>query len=273
MIVHADGNPQRVWAPIKPGATIYMGSLVCIDQSALDEGVSVRPVAAGVSNTTNKDRPFGIAVGHNLGPRVNAYDATYLAEKITDPGAAGIRTDTTEYRGVDGTWAMGEDRAMVEIALIKPGDVLRAPIRNGAIGTAISVLTSTAGNANGLTVTTNACDFTPVANLCSIYCRIGLNAGSVRVTDDVSTTVATWDVEMLNSTANTGETFVRVPLRPFGVSYVTIGDGTVASFIDASASPATNYDIIHVVRLDLRVAGQEFVDFMFDDDAFSTNRA
>lgn len=271
MITVSHGSCRRQWLPIKPAATIYNGSIVGIDQSALDEGVVARPTAVGVSNTTNKDRPYGVVVGNNR--RYPIFSSTYLADYITDPGATGLRADTTEYIGVEGPWAKGEKRAMVEVDIISPGTILRAPIRNAAIGTAITVLTSTAGNANGLTVTTGACDFTPVANLCTIYARTGANAGTYRITDDTSTTVAAWDVQMLNTTATVGEKYVRVPLRHHGVSYAIIGDGTVASFIDASASPATNYDIIHVVRLDLSEAGNEYVEFMFDADAFSTNRA
>jgi hypothetical protein len=54
---------------------------------------------------------------------------------------------------------------------------------------------------------------------------------------------------------------------------VTIGDSTVASFIDVSAAPKTNYDIIHVTDLNLKNAGEEYVEFMFDSDAFCTARA
>ena len=263
--------PQTIWATIKPSATIYVGSLVSIDQSALDEGFIVRPVAAGASNTTNKDMPYGICIGTNR--RNPVFSSTYNAEYITDPGVTGVRADTTEYVGVEGPYGKGSGLAMVKIALITKDTVLRAPIRDGAIGSRISLLTSSAGNANGLTVTTGACDFTPVANLCTIYARTGVNAGQYRITDDTSTTVAAWDREMLVTTVATGETYVRVPLRPQGVSYVTIGDGTVASFVSAASTPATDYDIIHVVRLDLREAGNEYVEFTFDADAFSTARA
>lgn len=271
MIQIVDGGLQKVWMPIKPAATIYVGSIVCVDQSALDEGVVVREQADGVSNTTNKDRPLGVVVGtNNKNP---LWSSTYLAEYITDPGATGVRANAAEQVGVEGPWAKGDKCAMVEVHLISPFTLLRAPIRNNAIGTAISLLTSTAGNANGLTVTTGACDFTPVADLCSIYCRSGQNAGLYRVTDDTSTTVAAWDVEMLKTTATVGETYVRVPLRTNGVSYVRLGDDTVCSYINASETPATHYDIIHVVRLDLSVAGHEYAEFFFDADAFCTARA
>ncbi len=271
MITHIEGNPHPVWLPIKPGATVYMGGLVCYDQSALDEGIINRPIAQGASNTTNKDRPLGIAIGHNLGPRINAFNSTYLTDAITDEGATGIRSSTTEYISVEGEWPKGGKRAMVKVALIQPGDLLRADIRNNAIGTAITLLTSTAGNANGLTVTTNATDVAGVANLGTIYCRTGLNAGQYRTTDDTSLTVAAWDVEMLNTTATAGETYVRVPIR-VGTSYATFG-ATAASYIDASITAATDYDVIHVVRLNLERAGHEFADFYFDSDAFCTARA
>lgn len=271
MIEIVSGCIDVKWFPIKPGATIYRGSLVCVDQSALDEGVVIREQADGASNTTNKDVPLGVAIGFNL--RTPTFSSTYLADYITDAGATGIRSSTTEFTGVEGPWAKGEKRAMVQVAIIGPGTVLKAPIRNNAIGTSLSTLTSTAGNANGLTVTTGACDFTPVANLCSIYARTGPNAGIYRITDDTSTTVATWDVEMPATTAGVGDTYVRVPLRHHGVSYVRIGDDTVASYINASETPATNYDIIHVLELNLEESGKEFAKFYFDSDNFSSARA
>lgn len=270
MIEIIGGPLQVTWVPIKPSATVYVGSLVSVDFSALDEGVIVRPTAVGVSNTTNKDVPMGICLGTN---RIDpVFSSTYLAEYVTDEGVTGLRTSTVNYGMVEGPWPH-EKRAMVAVGIIGPQTLLRAPIRNAAIGTTVTELTSSAGNANGLTVTTDACDFTPVANLCTIYCREGVNAGQYRITDDTSTTVAAWDVQMLNTTVGVGEKYVRVPLRHHGVSYVVIGDGTVASFISSASTPATNYDIIYVVQLNLEEAGKEFVDFRFDADTFCTARA
>ncbi len=269
MITVLDGSIGRIWVPIKPSATIYMGSIVCVDMSALDEGVVVREQADGASNTTNTDIPWGVAIGHNL---INpVFDSTYLAEKITDEGVTGIRSSTTKYRAPAGTWPF-EGRAMVEIALITQATHLRAPIRNNSIATSITELTSTTGNANGLQVTTGACDFTPVANLCTIYARSGSNAGQYRITDDTNTTTATWDVEMLQTTATTGEKYVRVPCR-VGISYVRFGDNTACSYLNASETPASDYDIIHVTKVQLQESGNEFVEFYFDADAFSTARA
>ena len=270
-ITVVQGSPQTIWVPLKPSTTVYVGDIVTVDMSALDEGVCIREQADGASNTTNKDVPFGVVIGTNR--RYPAYNSTYKANYITAEAAAGIRSNTVEYTGVEGPYSKGDKRAMVKIQLITPSTILRAPIYNDAVGTAPSVLTSTAGNANGLTVTTGACDFTPVANLCTIYCRAGVNAGVYRITDDTSTTVATWDVEMPVTTAATGEKYVRVPCRTHGISYVRFGDDTVCSYLNCSETPATDYDIIHVVRLDLSQAGKEFVEFYFDADNFSTARA
>ncbi len=271
MITVVHGSPQSIWVNIKPGATIYVGSIVSIDGSALDEGVIVRGQADGAADTTNKDVPFGVVIGTNRKNPV--YSSTYNAEYITAEAADGIRSSTTEYVNVEGPWAKGDRRAKVKVALITPHTVLRAPIYNNAVGTPPTELTSTAGNANGLTVTTDDCDFTPVANLCTIYCRSGKNRGCYRITDDTSTTVATWDVEMPNTTATAGEKYVRVPIRPFGISYARFGDDTVCSYLNCSETPATNYDIIQVVRLDLSTKGNEYVEFMFAADHFCPARA
>jgi len=269
MITILEGCVQTVWMPIKPSATVYVGSLVSVDMSALDEGVVVRPTAVGVANITNKDRPLGVCIGTNR--REPVFSSTYLAEYITDEGVTGLRTSTTDYVGVEGAWGKGDKRAMVQVALIGPQTVLRAPLRNNSIATAITEETSSTGNANGLTMTTAAAiDFTPVANLCTCYCRVGLNAGTYRIMDTTSTTVHAWDVQMLNTTATAGETYVFAPVRHHGISYVTIGDGTVASYINTSVSPATNYDIIHVINCNMETAGNEYVDFMFDTTAFSS---
>lgn len=271
MITVERNDLGTAWYAVKPGATVYMGSLVTIDQSALDEGVIVRGQADGVSDTTNKDRPLGVVVGHNL-KNEPSFDATYKTQALVDEGATSPLTSTTEFANLGGEFSKGEKRLMVKVQLIGPNTVLSAPIYNDAVGVAPSLLTSTAGSANGETVTTNACDFTPVADLNSIYCRTGVNAGIYRVTDDTSTTVAAWDVYMNGTTATVGETYVRVPVRK-GQSYVRFGDDTVCSYLNCSETSAIHYDIIHVQELNLAEAGKERVTFVFDSDAFSTNRA
>ncbi len=272
MIEPAQGYPhQLTWVPIKLGATIYVGSIVCDDFSALatDEGVIVRGQADGIGDVTNKDTPLGVVIGTNL--RTPVYDKTYLTNRITDEGAAGAATSTVDYQGVEGGYLKGEKRAMVQIALIDSTTVLEAPIRNAAIGTNPSLLTSTTSGSK-ITMTTNACDFTSVEGLGTIFFRSGANAGQYRITDNTSTTVAEYDRQTSGDSA-VGDTAVRVPVRPYGLSYVRFGDNTVCSFLDCSETPASNYDIINVKKLDLRVAGEEKVIFTFAPQTFNVNRS
>ena len=267
-IVH--NSPQTIWCPVDAALTIYDGSIVGYDSSGLNAGVTVWDEADGASNTSNLDIPFGIVLGNNL--RTPLYSSTYKANYITAAATTAVDTDTTEYVLKEGPWAMGDTIAMVEVALITPHTILRAPIFNDAVGTAPSLLTATAGSGTGQGVTTNACDFTPVDSLATIYCRSGLNAGAYRITSDASTLTCTWTYQMKNITA-ANETFVRVPVR-HGISYVRFGtDDVYNGYINAAATPASNYNIIHVVRLDLSVAGQEYCEFMFDSDNFCTARA
>ena len=266
-VVH--GSPQSIWVPVVPATTIYVGGLVTIDSSAPEEGVIMLPDAAGVANDTNLDVPLGVCIGTN---RKNPlFSATYLTEYITSPAAADAHDGASiEYVGVEGPWAKGDPIPMVKIALINPGTVLRAPIRNAAIGTAPTVVTATNTSADGLGITTGAIDFTPEAsNMQTIYCRTGGNAGAYRTTDATSTTVHTWDVAMRNDIA-VGDTFVMVPVRSHGYSTVMF-DATTAMFIDAADGPVlagTNRWIIQVVRLDLSVAGNEYCEFLFDSVHF-----
>ena len=266
-IIH--GNPFTIWVPVKPATTIYVDSLVCIDSSALDEGVIVRGQADGAADTTNKDVPLGIVVGtNNYNPQ---YSATYQAEYITAAAAAGPHTSTTDYRGVEGPYSKGDKRAMVEVAVIDPCTVIRAPIFNNAVGTPPTELTVSTGSATGLGCTTDACDFTPVANNSTIYFRTG-NRGIYRQTDDTSTTVATWDVATPYDVA-VGDKAVRVPVPQLGQGFVRMGDDTCCSYINCSETPATDHDVIEVIRLDLSRAGHEFCDFRFGVDHFALLRA
>ena len=59
------GSPQTIWVPVEPGEVVYNGSIVGVDTGTPLEGVQPLPVAAGVSNATNADIPFGVVVGNN----------------------------------------------------------------------------------------------------------------------------------------------------------------------------------------------------------------
>jgi len=267
-VIH--GSPQCIWVPVKPGATIYVGGLVALDSTApADQGVIQMPVAVGASNTTNLDVPLGVCIGTNN--KTPAFNATYQTEYITAVAAGSVHGATTEFVGVEGYWSKGDIRAMVKIALIDPCTILRGDIRNAAVGTAPTLLTATVASTDGLGTTTNATQVTPVADQTTVYCRTGGNAGAYRILDTTSTTVHTWTQAMNNDIA-IGDTFVIVPGKPYGASFIQLG-ATAAMWIEASATPATNYYIVQTVGLNLREAGKEYMDFRFDGDNFCSARA
>lgn len=272
--VVSDSSPQTMWYPVLAGATVYVGDLVCEEKALLastnpSEGVQIRNQADGVNNITNNDRPLGIVIGHNQTAENTTFTAAAAAESITGTTAASINGSTTNFVGVEGPWGKSDKRAMVKVQLIGPQTLLRAPLKNDDPLVAPTLLTATAGGTDGDTVTTNATDGTPVAGMNTIYCRTGLNAGIYRTVYTTSKTVHVWLSEMPYDTS-IGDTFLVVPVRPHGSSYVRFGDDTYCSYLNVSETPATNYDVIQVVRLDLEVAGGEYVDFYFDARCFST---
>ena len=260
---------EKIWVPVQPAATLYNGQLVAVDSTALADGISGLAVAAGASNTTNYDIPFGVVVGNNL--KTQLYNTTYKTNYITAPAAGSSHGDVTEYAMTDGVYGKPK-QAMVLVELIKgTNTTIRGNIYNAATGTAPTLLTATVASTDGLGTTTNATQFTPVANLDTIYCRSGANQGQYRIIDTTSTTVHTWTQAMTYDIA-IGDTFVAVPLRMFGSTYMQLS-ATVSLWVEASAAASTNYFIIEVERLDLSVAGQEYVEFRFNADNFCFARA
>ena len=269
-VVH--GSPQTVWVPIKDATTIYVGGIVSLDNSSVadDSGIQMIPQASGASNGSNLDIPLGVCIGTNR--KTPLFDTTAKCEYITSPAADDAHDGSSiEYYTQGDIWAKGDCIALAKVAIIDPCTVLRASLFNGAVGTAPTLLTCTTGNANGTAQTSNATQHTPVNGLATIFCRTGANAGAYRITYNVSTTAHTWYTAMRNDTV-VGDTFVSVPLRHFGVSYVQIG-ATYASYVDVGQNAGTSYFVINVLELNLKETGKEYVIFRFDGDNFCQARA
>lgn len=266
-VVH--GSPQDVWVPIQDSATIYVGGIVSMDMTSLSEGIIMLPDAAGVANVTNHDVPLGVCIGTNrMSP---LYNTTYNCEYITDPGAADAHDGASiDYAMVEGSYAKGDPIAMAKVSIITPSTVLRAPIYNAAVGTAPTEKTVTTGNTSGLGATVSAIDFTPETSPQStVYMRSGNNAGAYRHMDLASTTVLGWDKAMKSDVA-IGDKLVCVPYPTFGPANCMF-DGTSATFLDCADNPVlagTDRWAIFVHRLDLSVAGQEYLEFRFDTGHF-----
>ena len=261
--------PTQQWMPVYRSTTIYNNSLVEMS----NEGVIPMTVADNTDDSDDNTYCMGIVIANNLAEPL--YNSTYKEEYITAGAAADAHDGSAiKYRGVSGPYANGDasNRAMVLVEKIYPFTVLRAPLYNGAVGTAPSLLTATNTDGNGTAITTNSTDHTPADLKSSIYCRTGANAGAYRITSGTDDAALTWDVAMKYDIA-AGDTFVCVPLRPFGDSYIDFGTEPGCTYIDVGEDPVTEYFQIDVVRLDLRVAGEEFVEFTMSPNTLNFGRA
>jgi hypothetical protein len=262
-IVHNPG--PRVWMPLVDSETVYVGSIVSLDNSAPTEGVRPIPVAAGASNTTNKDIPIGVVVGTNN--RYPLFNTTYKTEYITDATPHG---STTEFVNVEGPWAKGDRQAMVLVEIIDPSSVIRGPLFDSDYGTVPTVGTVTTGNTDGLGCTTGAIQVATVAVYSTAYFRSGANRGAYRIMDSASTTTHTWDKPTVHDIA-IGDTLVAVNLRTSGISRIQLD--SEAMFIDIDEAVTADYFLVDVVRLDLSEPGNEYAEFRFNMDNFTAARA
>lgn len=259
-VVHGGTADQRLWAPLINTDTLYVGQLIISG----NEGVAPLAAATGAGDTTGKQVPRGVVIGTNK--KTPVFDATYNTESITYAAASSAGSE--DYVGVEGPWAKNDRLAMVEYLPITAQTVLRAPLYTDTIGTAPTVGTLS-GTPTTTAATSSAVEEAGVASLSTMYIRSGGVAGSYRVTDDTSTTALTWDAE-LNAAPVSGDTVVRVNLRPEGTCRMQIG--TEALFVDTGATVTTNYFLIDVLRLDLSDAGREYVEFRFHPCHFDSVR-
>ncbi len=265
---------EKVWRPVDGTDKYYLGQLTKTAASGTGgDGVVVATTAVGTGDTSNKQMLEGVINGFNDvtptyedGSDVTGFNGQELEGVVTQTDV-----NARNWFGQEGMWSKGDPSPMAEIFLIDSTTWIKAPLYATNYGTAPVLLTSTAGNANGLTVTTNACDFTPISNgRQTIYARTGANATQYRVTDDNSNVVATWDRAMRATTATTGETYVRVPLQQ-GWSFMNID--TEGLYVEVDDTPDANYFLVYVRELNLKEAGREYVVFRFSTIHFDELRA
>ena len=263
------GSLGRYWFPVdstdrSTWEIAYEGQLVY----SVSDGVANLGQASGASDTSGKKIPLGPIVGVNAA--APTYNSTYKGLQITqsDP-----HSPTAEFRlqGGSGLWPVNDPCAYVLVDVIGPQTVLKGRIFNATYGTAITVGTVSTASTTGAGFTSTACcDVAGIADLSTVYCRSGANRGIYRITSDTSTTVKTV-TQYFPFDIAVGDTFVGVPMRPYGPSYVQTD--AEATFFNSAATPATNYWHINVLKLDLSEAGNEYVIFTFGADHFTLNRA
>jgi len=250
-------------------STYYVGQIVAITQAsiAVATGGAVVPLAvpAGVADLTNKQTVFGIVGGMN--DRSPTVDSTYGQKIVGVTTIASLAARTSVFNG--GMYSIADSQPLVFVTPLHGDTLIEGPLFNATNGVVPTLLTATVASSDGCITapTTNACDFTPAANLATIYCRTGANAGIYRKTSDTSTTAPTTTIAFPKAIA-VGDTFIRVPLAQ-GISYGYIaGPGM---FFDCSKPPATNYFTLIVEKLALEVSGQERAQFRFTPIHFSMN--
>ena len=266
---------KSTWYSTDGSSSYYIGQIVTFvaASKAVVTAGAVKPLAvpAGAADTTNFQVIAGIVTGLNKyrQPSLSSY-GQYDTGVLTQ-AAQSLR----DFRGAGGMYSKGDSQTLVEVTRITPDTLIEGPICNAALGTAPTVVYDTAGtDTTGYTSagTTGACDFTPAASLCTMYCRSGINAGLYRVTSDVSTTAPVCTIGFPNDVV-LADSFVRVPLKQ-GLSYIYIGGSDVPGmYINCGQPPATNYFIVMCEKVNLKRAGEETAQFRFSTCHFDPARA
>jgi hypothetical protein len=226
------------------GASVYQGQLVEIDEGAATGGYVVKaPVAeAGPSLTAHI---LGICTGVVSSP---TYTASYY------------NGDLATYSTTQATIAAYDPPgpAQVEVTLITPTTLIKAPLWHTTPGTAPHCLAATTAVTAGTTYVTSGFD-AAVDAFSTSYCRSGANAGQYRKGDGAGTTTQTVVIPFTYG-VGIGDTFVCVNVVE-GWAHIDFV-ATYLNGIDSSAS-LTYYYNAYVHELNLKEAGREYAVFSF----------
>jgi len=228
------------------GATCYQGQLAAADVSLSTGGdVTACPVAASALPDATS-HIVGIITGVIQSP---VYTASYY------------NGDKATYTTTQATIAALDPPKpqMVEVTLITPTTLIKAPIWQTTPGTALTELASTTAVSAGTTVVTSG--FTATEDSYStIYCRSGANRGQYRkVTGDGGTTTQTVTIPF--QATSVGDKFVvcNVVQGYAHIDWV----GTYLNGIDGGAAVGTYAYYVYVHELNLEEAGKEYAVFSF----------
>jgi len=258
-------SSQLLMVAVSESAEVFAGSLVQWDTDTA--GVEVLGVANGAYDASNDSVIAGLVTGTNNETKVFEDGTTvsgFAGEEITGVVSQANLVGRTQI-GNRGMYVKGEKMALVEIAVLDNTTRLRGRLYNAAYGTAPTVLTVTTASTDGgvaNTYITNASELASVANFSTIYCRSGANAGLYRVLSTTNTTTHLNDVGFPFTVA-IDDTFVMCPQRQ---GYSRIQVDAVSLYINSAA--ITSYYGVFVDKLDLRVAGEESVEFRFAANHF-----
>ena len=267
----ADGiqNVQQIYIPIDITAatqTMYIGQL-CKKGTGAMNGIGPLAAASGAYDVTGDQQILGVVMGFNYYPLTELNDAVYGNYMTAVASQAGQKA--IQKMGAEGMHPKGDPQPLAQIAILEPGVWLKSPIYNGTLGTATTLLTVTTGSTTGASMTTNAHERASVANMSTMYCRTGANAGIYRVVKSASATTHTFDTYFPYAIA-VGDTFVMANMVQ-GESYVQINTtaGYLGMFFDNGADASSSYFGITVKELNLAEAGKENIVFKFSAAHFA----
>jgi hypothetical protein len=271
----AEAEKRTLWVPVNfanAAKTVYQGAIVTkLTSSSVPAGEGFQAIgaASGHADTSHKYIPFGIAAGFNNSYNTETYSSTYGGMYGASVGSVALQT-ARKWVGAEGMWRKNDPQLLMNVELINPGTVLRGRLFNGAYGTVIPTYTATATDATGLTLTTAAVTFTPLAYNTTWYCVSGANQGLYRVAYSTSTTSHTFYIAWPYG-ITAGDTF-----RPAAVALGSCKaqfDST-STYIEMSAVDYTSNDyVIDVLTIHLHRSGYEYVEFRFNADHFCAYRA
>lgn len=225
------------------GADVYVGQLLGNDHAnGYGHVIPAAVAAAGPDVTTGL---VGVCVGVITSPVYTA--ATYQSDKCT--------YDTTQATQVAND-PVGA--AEVQVAVMRPGDLWKAPIGKVTVATALDTITVTTADTAGDDVIHTGAITAPTHLLSTIYCRTGANRGLYRVitsggTADQDVTICfPYDIAV-------GDTFVACNVK-LGACRIDLS--TNALGIDGDTAVDNYYDAF-CTELNLETSGEEYAVISF----------
>lgn len=248
-ITIAGGSPPPILMEMYVSETMYEGQLV---QQGQVVGTGAEAAVLDQAATEQEDGygPIGVVTG--VVNQRTEYDSTYKGGKCT-------------YTTLSATMAADErrkDAGIVQVAVIQPMvTILRAPIYDGAFGTALSEGVEDGGSSY---VTYQDATYTLTADTNddygTVYVRSGANRGLSRICTTYSHSTLTCTTTLKFPYANAvGDKFVFAAVAR---GWTDIQFGSTANYVEGDVAPNTTGFKVFVTKLDLSQKGQEFCEFM-----------
>jgi hypothetical protein len=226
-------------------ANCYQGQILQYDV-AVSGDVKPAVVANAGPATTATVCGICLGAGRRTNPGTSLYNATYKGDLIT--------YDTTQA-----TLAVNDPvgAALVEVQLITPNSLIRAPIVKDTVGTNPERKACTTGSSDGLTFVIATID-TTVNFFSTAYCSQGANRGEYRKITTGAVATQTVVIPFTNDIA-VGDVFCVTNVAT-GCAHIDFD--TQFQGIDGSAA-LSNFYVVYVHELNLEEAGKEYAIFRF----------